>query len=316
MSLTLFSSNSTSTFLKLVASSDITVDTTLRLPSNSSDTIAVLNGTQTFRTLTVTGSSSLNSDLVVSGNISGRKGTYTSDLTSNSLTTGIISGTKGTFTSDLTCRQFAATRGTYSSDLVVTPFNGNRILLSNTSKVITESSALTNGQLLIGSTGAAPTAANVSAGGGILVTNGAGSISVATKRTLTLYWMVRNCAANTTTVASFMIPTTNDATFSIGAILNVIKVHTSGSVISGGIINSANVTAGTISLQANINGSTNGTAIATLSTTNPRSYTGTVASGTITFTADQTIGADLVTNVAYTPTSADYTVWLQIEFDS
>lgn len=38
---------------------------------------------------------------------------------------------------------------------------------------------LTNGQLLIGSTGAQPSAATISAGAGISVTNGAGSITVA-----------------------------------------------------------------------------------------------------------------------------------------
>lgn len=41
------------------------------------------------------------------------------------------------------------------------------------------STALTNGQLLIGSTGAAPTVATLTAGTGITITNGAGSITIA-----------------------------------------------------------------------------------------------------------------------------------------
>jgi len=44
---------------------------------------------------------------------------------------------------------------------------------------LVEAAALTNGQLLIGSTGAAPAAASITAGTGIQVTNGAGTITVA-----------------------------------------------------------------------------------------------------------------------------------------
>jgi len=50
---------------------------------------------------------------------------------------------------------------------------------------IAEAGALTNGQLLIGSTGAAPVAANITAGSGITVTNGAGSIQIDYTPTIT-----------------------------------------------------------------------------------------------------------------------------------
>ena len=59
-----------------------------------------------------------------------------------------------------------------------TALNNNRIMVSSGGKIV-ESSALTNGQLLIGSTGSAPVVANLTAGSGISITNGAGSITIA-----------------------------------------------------------------------------------------------------------------------------------------
>lgn len=56
--------------------------------------------------------------------------------------------------------------------------NGNRIMVSTTSS-IGEAPALSNGQLLIGSTGAAPVAATLTAGAGVSITNTAGGISIA-----------------------------------------------------------------------------------------------------------------------------------------
>jgi hypothetical protein len=51
--------------------------------------------------------------------------------------------------------------------------------VNNGSGYLTSAAALTNGQLLIGSTGAAPAAASLTGGTGVSVTNGAGSVSVA-----------------------------------------------------------------------------------------------------------------------------------------
>jgi hypothetical protein len=60
----------------------------------------------------------------------------------------------------------------------VSTLNSNRILVSSAGS-ITEVPALTNGQILIGSTGLAPVAATITAGSGITVTNAAGSITIA-----------------------------------------------------------------------------------------------------------------------------------------
>jgi hypothetical protein len=62
--------------------------------------------------------------------------------------------------------------------------NNNRIIVSS-GGAITEAAALTNGSLLIGSTSAAPVAAMLTAGNGIVITNGAGSITIANEPTIT-----------------------------------------------------------------------------------------------------------------------------------
>jgi hypothetical protein len=61
-----------------------------------------------------------------------------------------------------------------------TVLNNDRIIVSSGGSIV-EAVALTNGQLLIGSTGAAPVAGNVTAasGSGVSVTNGAGTIALA-----------------------------------------------------------------------------------------------------------------------------------------
>ena len=59
-----------------------------------------------------------------------------------------------------------------------TALNNNRIMVSSGGSIV-EALALTNGQLLIGSTGAASVAATLIAGTGIAITNAAGSITIA-----------------------------------------------------------------------------------------------------------------------------------------
>jgi hypothetical protein len=73
-----------------------------------------------------------------------------------------------------------ANGGTNSSSAL----NNNRIMVSSGGAVI-EAAALTNGQLLIGATGTAPVASTLTAGNGIVITNTAGSISIANAPTIT-----------------------------------------------------------------------------------------------------------------------------------
>lgn len=64
--------------------------------------------------------------------------------------------------------------GTFSADTVTQ----HSVLIGGASNAIT-SLALTNGQLPIGNTGSDPTAATLTAGTGVSITNGAGSITIA-----------------------------------------------------------------------------------------------------------------------------------------
>jgi hypothetical protein len=75
---------------------------------------------------------------------------------------------------------------TINTALTVTGLTANSFLYSGTAGLLTTTTAPTNGQLLIGSTGAAPVAATITAGTGITVTNGAGSITIAATTTGTV----------------------------------------------------------------------------------------------------------------------------------
>jgi len=67
-----------------------------------------------------------------------------------------------------------ANGGTNSS----TALNNNQIMISSGGAIV-EGGAMTDGQLLVGDTGGAPTVATITPGTGITVTNGAGSITIA-----------------------------------------------------------------------------------------------------------------------------------------
>jgi hypothetical protein len=59
-----------------------------------------------------------------------------------------------------------------------TSFTGNAIITSNAAGTALTSQTLTDGQILIGSTGSAPVAATLTAGNGISITNAGGSITI------------------------------------------------------------------------------------------------------------------------------------------
>ena len=95
-----------------------------------------------------------------------------------------------TLTQTLTNKNLSSTTNTFPVFSIAnggtntsTALNNNRIMVSS-GGAITEAGALTNGQLYIGSTSAAPVAANLTAGNGITITNGAGSINIAGYKTL------------------------------------------------------------------------------------------------------------------------------------
>ena len=105
-----------------------------------------------------------------------------------------------------------ANGGTNSSDTL----NNNRIMVSSGGKIV-ETSALTNGQLLIGVSGGMPAAATLTAGNGVLITNSSGSITL-----VSIYGTERvsaNSVARTTRTAN---------TYATKLTLNTGSVVTSG----------------------------------------------------------------------------------------
>ena len=103
-----------------------------------------------------------------SGGVPSVASTLPSAVQGNITTVGTI--TSGTWNGGIIPIAYG---GTNSS----TTLNNNRIMVSSGGSIV-ESSALTNGQLLIGSTGAAPVVANLTQGTGITITNSAGGITI------------------------------------------------------------------------------------------------------------------------------------------
>jgi hypothetical protein len=73
----------------------------------------------------------------------------------------------------------------------------NSILVANGSDPFVEIGPLTNGQLLVGSTGVPPVAATITGSNGITVTNGAGSIGISMSGARTNSWSVVTSGATT-----------------------------------------------------------------------------------------------------------------------
>lgn len=96
-------------------------------------------------------------------------------------TAGVLSASAVSLTADVSGILPIANGGTNSG----TALNGHRIMVSNptgATAAIVEAAAMTDGQLLIGSTGAAPVVANIVEGTnqGVTIVNGAGSITLTT----------------------------------------------------------------------------------------------------------------------------------------
>lgn len=98
-----------------------------------------------------------------------------------------------------------------------TSFTANGILLGNGTSAISATAELADGQLLIGATGSAPSAATLTAGNGISITNGAGAITIAANNqnpwvevTGTTQTMAVNTsyAANNAALVTLTLPTT------------------------------------------------------------------------------------------------------------
>ena len=107
------------------------------------------------------------------------------------------------------------------------------VLVTNSSGVPSYSSTMTNGELIIGSTSGTPTAATITAGTGISVTNGAGSITI-TNTGSGISWVNQTTsttmAVNTGYLAnsSSLVVLTLPATAALGTQFEVAGIGTGG----------------------------------------------------------------------------------------
>jgi len=113
---------------------------------------------------------------VVQGGITKRE-TLTQVGTLFGFTAGILAVTNGgTGLSSTTANQLLYSSG--SNVIAGLATSNSAILRTNASGIPAWSASLTNGQILIGSTGATPTPSTISPGPGISISNGAGSITI------------------------------------------------------------------------------------------------------------------------------------------
>lgn len=149
--------------------------------------------------------------------------------------TGIsVSGGSGTLSIGLQTPVSIANGGTNSSAAL----NNNRIMVSSSGSIV-EASALIDGALLIGVSGGAPTAARITAGSGISITNGAGSITVALTSPLPI--------ANGGTNSSAVLQNNRIMVSSGGAIVETASALSNGQLLIGSTGAApvvANITAG------------------------------------------------------------------------
>lgn len=109
---------------------------------------------------------------------------FTVFLLSNSFPSGTWDGYFSV--PDGSANQILITNST-GAPIFLNPTNSASLVSSSTG-VPTWSGTMTNGQVIIGSTGATPTAATLSAGTGINITDGAGSITIASTGVGSLVW--------------------------------------------------------------------------------------------------------------------------------
>jgi len=106
--------------------------------------------------------------------------------------------------------------GTNSTTLL----NNDRIIVSSLGKIV-ESGALTNGQILIGSTGSAPVVGNILGGSGISITNGAGTITVSNTSAI-LPAIIGNSPNNTGMTATGLTLNLEPASSAFGGVVTML----------------------------------------------------------------------------------------------
>ena len=100
-------------------------------------------------------------------------------------------------------------------------------LRTNSSGVPSWTASLTNGQILIGSTGATPAPSTITAGTGITITNGAGTISIAATTASTFYVNTANTSIGALAVVKYS-NVVNDSAAGYSAATGLYTIPTTG----------------------------------------------------------------------------------------
>ncbi len=114
------------------------------------------------------------------------------------------------------------------------------VLITSATGVPSMSGAMTNGQLIIGNTGASPTAATLTAGTGISISNGAGSITITSvgggTATVSIAGTSQAAAVNTRYIVANAAQTTITlpTTFSIGDTVIIKGLGAGGWILQAG----------------------------------------------------------------------------------
>ena len=141
--------------------------------------------------------------------IDGKQSSLANQGTQNTVLHGNASGDPSFSAVDLAADVTGVTHVSNGGTNSSVALNNDRIMVSNGGAIV-ESSPLSNGQLLIGSTGASPAVSNIIAGKGIDIINGAGTINVSAS--VANAFVTTDRSTNSTSVAD--VP---DMSFTIGA---------------------------------------------------------------------------------------------------
>jgi len=213
----------------------------------------------------------------------------------------------------LTTPALGAATGT---SLTLSGLTANSFLYSGTAGLLTTTSAPTNGQILIGSTGAAPVAAALTAGTAIGITNGAGSITInntgVTSNVAGTGISVSSATGAVTITNTGVTSAVAGTGISVSASTGAVTFTNTGVTSIAGTANqitmSASTGAVTASLPANVT-ITSGLTVSGL-TANSFLYSGTA--GLLTTTAAPTNGQILIGSTGAAPALATLTAGTNI----
>ena len=163
-------------------------------------------------------------------------GTATADQVLLSGSSGAPSWSTATYLATLTANELVYASS--SNVMAQLASADSAVLVSSSAGVPVWSSTMTNGQLIIGSTGATPTAATLTAGSGISISNGAGSITISNTAVGTSWSVVTSGSTTLAAGHSYIANSASQLTFALPATAAVGDTYQILSINTGGFITS------------------------------------------------------------------------------